>query len=115
MIKSQAYILPFKAGIISPGYLDNILRVAAACRIEHVSFSLRQEMVIHVPSSKIQDFEHGCNEQNIMAHAVKKMVPNIVSSYVAAGLSVKVELVLLLDHTYESGPCKLPVTVEETV
>jgi rubredoxin len=89
MTKFQTYILPFKAGIISPGYLDNILQVAAACRIEHVSFSLRQEMIIHVPSSKIQDFEHGCSTQNIMAHTLKKIVPNIVSSYVAAGLSAQ--------------------------
>ncbi|HEX5154804.1 MAG TPA: rubredoxin [Parafilimonas sp.] len=89
MTKFQTYILPFKAGIISPGYLDNILQVAAAGRIEHVSFSLRQEMVIHVPLSKIQDFEHGCREQNIIAHPLKKIVPNIVSSYIATGLSMQ--------------------------
>ncbi len=89
MTKSQTYILPFKAGIISPGYLDNILEIAMVCKIEHVSLSLRQEMIMHVPSFKIQDFEHECRERNIIAHTVKRMMPNIISSYVAVGLSVQ--------------------------
>src|SRR6188474_470680 len=89
MAKSQTYIISFKGGIISPGYLDNILQLASVCKIEHVSFSLRQEIIIDVPLLKMQDFEYGCSEQNIMAHKLKNVVPNIISSYVAAGLSMQ--------------------------
>ena len=75
MTKFQAYIISFKGGIISPGYLDNILQLASVCRIEHVSFSLRQEMILHVPLTKVKDFELGCREQNISANKIKNALP----------------------------------------
>src|SRR5688572_19858263 len=89
MAKSQTYIVPFKGGIISPGYLGNILQLAAVCRIEHVSFSLRQEMILHVPLQKVHGFELGCRQENISARKIKNALPNIVSSYVASGLSMQ--------------------------
>jgi rubredoxin len=89
MAKSQTYIIPFKGGIISPGHLNHVLQIAAGCRIEHVTFSLRQELIIHVPSVHVQVFEAGCKMQNITAHKLKNTAPNIVSSYVAAGFSTQ--------------------------
>src|SRR4051794_27741703 len=49
MALTQTVNINFKAGIVSPGYLKEVLQLAADARVETVHFGLRQQLIIDVP------------------------------------------------------------------
>src|SRR5690349_4119446 len=78
----------FKGGIISPGELCNILDLASRSAVRHVSFGLRQQLLMKVRQEKLEAMMHDlrlagcCFEVNHDEH------PNIVSSYPAAEIFI---------------------------
>ena len=85
-MQSQPVIINFKGGIVSPGHLKEILEVAQQVRVSHVSFGLRQQLMMEIPSKYFKEFNQLCQSKNIVAHTLKDSLPNIVSSYPAAGI-----------------------------
>ncbi len=88
MALTKSIVINFKGGIVSPGYLKEVLQVAADARIEAVRFGLRQQIIMDVPVSRIEVFEKGCEEKGIYIECKKNAHPNIVSSYPAADIFV---------------------------
>lgn len=87
MIKRhQTIVVNFTGGIVSPGYLLDILEIAAAHKITEVSFNLRQQLCIEVPVSSVKVFLQDCKKQRIEAAPQKQLPPNIFSSYVSTGI-----------------------------
>jgi rubredoxin len=86
MQQSTTIIINFKGGIISPGYLKDILDIASELRIPHVRFGLRQQMMLDVSNDKLSYFEKCCSQKNIGFIKGKNTTPNIVSSYNAADI-----------------------------
>lgn len=76
----------FNGGIISPGYLLDVLEVAASAGIKEVSFGLRQQLIMYVPGNRFEKFDGACREKGLSFERGKKKVPNIVSSYAAANI-----------------------------
>jgi len=85
-MQTQSIVINFTGGIVSPGYLKEILEAAQAARVSHVRFGLRQQLRMDVPSNFFKAFLQTCNEKNITVYKAKEAVPNIVSSYPAAGI-----------------------------
>src|SRR4051794_15566856 len=88
MALTKSVVINFKGGIVSPGYLKEVLQVAADARIESVRFGLRQQLIMDLPASRIDVFVKGCKEKNIDFEYKKHAHPNIVSSYPAADIFV---------------------------
>lgn len=86
MNRSKTYSINFKGGIVSPGYLKEILSLAALAHVEHVRFGLRQNMFIEVQGKYIAVFEEACKSNGIEAFEKSIALPNIVSSYPATHL-----------------------------
>ena len=76
----------FTGGIISPGYLRDVLETAHAARVSHVRFGLRQQMMMDVPPKYLAAFVNACNEKGIEFYKANESLPNIVSSYPATGI-----------------------------
>lgn len=76
----------FPAGIISPGFLLNILEIAARVRVTHVRFGSRQQLLIDVPRRNFEEFTELCREKKITFFTKKDLSENIISSYAATGL-----------------------------
>lgn len=86
MALTQTVDINFKGGIISPGYLKEVLQLAADARVDTVHFGLRQQLVMEVPVNHFDAFDKACTERQIH-HAIKKdALPNIVSSYSATSI-----------------------------
>jgi hypothetical protein len=85
-MQSQTVIINFTGGIVSPGYLKEILDVAQAARVSHVRFGLRQQLIMEVPGQFYETFRNACSEKGIIAYKMKDALPNIVSSYPAADI-----------------------------
>lgn len=85
-MQTQTFIINFTGGIVSPGYLKDILEVAREARVSHVRFGLRQQLIVEVPAAQIGSFKEQCSEKEIIARKVKEAHPNIVSSYPAADI-----------------------------
>lgn len=77
----------FTGGIISPGYLQEILEAAEAARVEDVRFGLRQQLFLQVPYKNFDTFETVCRQKEIQFH-LDLSAPNIISSYAAAGIFI---------------------------
>ncbi|HZH37991.1 MAG TPA: rubredoxin [Flavisolibacter sp.] len=85
-MQSQTVIINFTGGIVSPGYLKEILDAAQAARVSHVRFGLRQQLIMEVPGHFYETFRNVCSEKGIIAYKIKEALPNIVSSYPAADI-----------------------------
>jgi rubredoxin len=82
----QTVQINFTGGIVSPGYLKTILEVAAAAKVTHTRFGLRQQLILDIPVKHFGSFEAECQNRNIIFYKKKNVLPNIVSSYPAAGI-----------------------------
>lgn len=76
----------FKGGIVSPGYLKDVLEAASAAHVTHFSFGLRQQLMMDVAAGKFAIFENICNQKNILFQQGRHVSPNIISSYSAANI-----------------------------
>jgi len=85
-MKTQNVTINFTGGIVSPGYLKQVLEVAQHARVKEVRFGLRQQMRLDVPAQFFALFEQLCKEKNIAVYKTKDALPNIVSSYAASGI-----------------------------
>ena len=88
MALTKSVVVNFKGGIVTPGYLKEVLQAAADARIEAVRFGLRQQLIMDVPVSRIELFEKRCKERNICFEYKRHALPNIVSSYPAADIFI---------------------------
>lgn len=88
-MQTQSVSINFRGGIVSPGYLKEILQIARAAKVASVRFGLRQQMILDVPARHIEEFFQACGLNNIVACKFKSAAPNIVSSYPAAGIFVQ--------------------------
>jgi len=84
MALTRSIVTNFKGGIVSPGYLKELLQLAADARVETVRFGLRQQLIIEVPVNRIEAFMKACKSSNIHVEFKKSVHPNIMSSYPAA-------------------------------
>lgn len=74
----------FRGGIISPGYLYNILVAATRAGIIYCGFGLRQQLLIHTASSdKVKLFTRSLDELGVFFEVDNDAFPNITSSYPA--------------------------------
>lgn len=82
----HTHTLPFNftGGIVSPGYLLELLKTAAAAQATHVRFGLRQQLLIDVPDKNLAAFKSSCAAQQLP----EADAPNIMSSYAAAGIFI---------------------------
>jgi rubredoxin len=85
-MQSQSVTINFKGGIVSPGYLKEILEIARETRVIDVRFGLRQQMMMDVPVKNFENFNRLCESKNIVFYKSKEAPSNIVSSYPAAGI-----------------------------
>src|SRR5512146_2875583 len=85
-MQTQSVTINFKGGIVSPGYLKEILQIAQESRVTDVRFGLRQQMVMDVPVKYFELFKKSCEAKNIIFYKSKEALSNIVSSYPAAGI-----------------------------
>ncbi|HMF70001.1 MAG TPA: hypothetical protein VK616_00925, partial [Flavitalea sp.] len=73
----------FLGGIISPGELYNILIAAGRAGVYYVSFGLRQQLLIHVPSETVGLLTDELVKLDVCYESDTDNFPNIVSSYPA--------------------------------
>jgi len=85
-LQTQSVTINFTGGIVSPGYLKEILEIAATARVSYVRFGLRQQMIMDVPANYAEAFIKACEVKNIVVYKSREALPNIVSTYVAAGI-----------------------------
>lgn len=85
-MQTHSITINFTGGIVSPGYLKEILEAAQAARVSHVRFGLRQQLIMEVPAKSYDDFRAACKEKNIVVYKTGEAPPNLLSSYPAAGL-----------------------------
>jgi rubredoxin len=73
----------FRGGIISPGDLYNILVAASKAKVEHVSFGLRQQLLIDVLQENYRVIAEQLHLLGIFYETGNDQYPNIISSYPA--------------------------------
>ena len=88
MQQSELVKISFPAGIISPGYLLQILEVLSRVQVSEVRFGARQQLLIDVPKNNYAGFASLCAERQIKFSDRKDLRENLVSSYAAAGIFV---------------------------
>ncbi|HTC00976.1 MAG TPA: hypothetical protein VK705_09860 [Ferruginibacter sp.] len=86
MQQTNSVSFNFTGGIISPGHLKEVLEIANAAKVSHVSFGLRQQLMMDVAAKYFVEFENNCKEKGISFYKTQKDQPNIVSSYVTTGI-----------------------------
>lgn len=86
MVTTNSIVINFKGGIISPGYLKEVLLLAKEARVEHMRFGLRQQLLMEVPLKYYTNFANACKEKEIIFYHKKEAYPNTVSSYPADGI-----------------------------
>jgi rubredoxin len=86
MIQTQTVHINFTGGIVSPGYLKDILEIASTAKVSNARFGLRQQLILDVPIKHFALFETTCKDRGISYYRKKDALPNIVSSYPAAGI-----------------------------
>ena len=84
----QLIRINFTGGIISPGYLHLLLRIAAEAKVSELRFGLRQELFMEVPQAHLEQFATACETGNISWQPAAGGQPNITSSYPGAGIFV---------------------------
>jgi hypothetical protein len=87
MANAGTVIINFPGGIISPGYLYEVMNIAALAQVSHVRFGHRQQMFLEVPLKHFQTFQEECNDKEIV-FTREEIAPNIVSSYPAEGIFI---------------------------
>lgn len=85
-MQTQSVVINFTGGIVSPGFLKDILEAAQAARVSHARFGLRQQLILELPAAFYHVFQNDCKNKSIFADKVKDASPNIVSSYPAADI-----------------------------
>jgi rubredoxin len=78
----QTIRIPFPGGIISPGYLQTILGIAARAKVEHARFGQRQQLLLDVPVKHLEQFNTDCIAQQVK----REGLPDLVSSYPCANI-----------------------------
>ncbi|GEO10940.1 rubredoxin [Segetibacter aerophilus] len=86
MATTELIYINFTGGIVSPGYLKEVLEIAAMAKVKDVRFGLRQQLILEVPVKHIDVFTEACFEKNIACSRKKEAHPNIVSSYPAVDI-----------------------------
>lgn len=81
MNRSKTYSINFKGGIVSPGYLNDILMPATQAHVKQVRLGLRQNMLVEVPGKYVSVFENACASVGVMALEKSVASPNIMSAY----------------------------------
>jgi rubredoxin len=76
----------FTGGIVSPGYLREVLEIAADAKVKNVRFGLRQQLILEIPVKQFAAFSNACASKNIQFAKKKEAFPNIVSSYPAVDI-----------------------------
>ncbi len=79
----SAIKINFKGGIISPGMLYNVMVAARNCKIEEVSFGLRQQMLVAADAETTAAFAAALKDLKIGFQSNFESAPNIVSSFPA--------------------------------
>ncbi len=79
----------FRGGIISPGDLYNILVAASKAGVYFVSFGLRQQLLIDVPSETMKVLTEELKKLDIFFESDKDEFPNIISSYAAEEVFIR--------------------------
>lgn len=82
---THTFPINFTGGIISPGYLLELLETASAAQATHIRFGLRQQILVDIPDKYVGDFKSHCAEKQIRF----ANTPNIMSSYPAAGIFIQ--------------------------
>src|SRR5690606_15976670 len=83
MVRSTAYIIHFRGGIVSAGQLQVILRLLTDSGVVNVRFGLRQDMIVNIPVKQERAFQEACRRDRIPAFIYADAPPNMVSSYAA--------------------------------
>ena len=65
MALTKSIVINFKGGIVSPGYLKEVLLLAKDARVEAVHFGLRQQLIMDIPVSRMDAFAKRCKEKSI--------------------------------------------------
>ncbi|SIT27336.1 Rubredoxin [Filimonas lacunae] len=86
MKRYQTIAVNFTGGIISPGNLLNILEAATQFAITHISFSLRQQLLMEVPVTAAKGFLQALTALKTEAAPLKSQPPNVFSSYVCTDI-----------------------------
>src|SRR5438067_12891045 len=86
MAQSEIIYINFTGGIVSPGYLQEVLKVAASAKVTTVRFGQRQQLILEVPVRNLATFIEDCAERKIVFEFKKHAHPNIISSYAVAGI-----------------------------
>ena len=85
-MQTEIIYFNFKGGIISPGYLKQLLEIAAEAHVKELRFGLRQQLIMEVDADKFTAFASLCVAKEISFHKAKDPFNNIVSSY--AGVNI---------------------------
>ncbi len=86
MAQTKRITINFKGGIVSPGYLKEVLLIAKEARVSEVRFGLRQQLMMEIPGSKLEAFSAACIAKGVAFEIAKQVHPNLVSSYPAADI-----------------------------
>ena len=79
----------FTGGIVSPGYLFNLLQSLQEAGLTEVRFGLRQQLLIDVSAKEYNKVLEALQLGNIEFEINKDEHPNISSSYPAAEIFIK--------------------------
>lgn len=80
-MQAKAVIINFTGGIVSPGYLKEILLLAQEAGVPHVRFGLRQQLRMEMPGKFYKVFMQSCAEKRMVVYKNEEAPPNIMSSY----------------------------------
>ncbi len=86
MASIELIYINFTGGIVSPGYLKEVLEIAASAKVTNVGFGLRQQLMMEMSQKYFASFNKACKEKNIKFEKEEIAIPNIVSSYQASGI-----------------------------
>ena len=86
MASTEIIYINFTGGIVSPGYLKEVLETAADAKVKSVRFGLRQQLIMDVPAKQVVAFMEACASKNIECSRKKEAHTNIVSSYPAVDI-----------------------------
>lgn len=85
--QSHIVSINFTGGIISPGYLREVLEIASAVQVTQVRFGLRQQLYMEVLYKHFEQFTAACKSKGITFSRDGEF-PNITSSYAAADIFI---------------------------
>ncbi|WP_291916681.1 rubredoxin [Chitinophaga sp.] len=83
--QAHTFAINFTGGIISPGWLLEILDIAEAAQAMHIRFGLRQQLLIDIPDKCLVSFKAQCAEKQLTF----AVTPNIMSAYPAADIFIQ--------------------------